>query len=95
MNSSTASAEVKRDSTLAFFFGWEISVWIAKDVAEQCAALELAAAEESAGMAEELAAEKSGAFLAGSGDSNLCIFRWGLDNRGIGGNGIIPRPRGA
>ena len=58
MNSSTASAEVKRESTLAFFFGCEISVWIAKEVAVGWAALELAAEEECAGIADELAAEK-------------------------------------
>ena len=48
MNSSTASAEVKRESTLAFFFGWEISDWIAKEGATMCAALELAAEEVGA-----------------------------------------------
>ena len=90
INSSTASAEVKRESILAFFFGWEISDWISKEEAIGWAALELAAEDGNAGIAavcatldvaeegiacsaEELEAGKFGA-LAGSGDSNLCIF---------------------
>ena len=93
INSSTASAEVKRDNTLAFFFGCEISDWISKEEAIGWAALELAAEDCIAGIAavcatlevaeEEIACTaeeleaEKSGALAGSGDSNLCNLRGG------------------